>query len=463
MSVTINVSHTDSNAASPQKSAQSSGAQTEQLTTKDDIALTRPHSLLRKKSGELIKSSLRLSSLAKLASSASLLSPSKSVRFASRLANIKMFDGTDSPSVVSTTDNSPAGTPPAVGGEGYFDLRWGDDSCSISDSDEEDIVTPPGPTKYKWEWSNFKPVRNLHCTDSTPVYLLTLLLSLDSTALNGMLMAKNIAFEKALSIKMTFDGWQSRLIMNNVPYVRSFNAINYDQFRFSIPLQNLSSVVNVEFVIRYVVNNETYWDNNLLRNYKLKLVKQKPPAKFNYNFPSQSLPQFDELVTKLTLYQDAAKADLDDGSYTYAKSSPSKRSDFHSRYDFNAELSSPRGKNKPVSDKLPAPSFQSYLSLTIPTRPPLKHSYSSSDIPDKPRTSQSFKARQAKMANAAKTAGANPVPSDMETNSTQYADFLKNFCFFGATGPQPPLMAPLGTQRSSPATTFHMLSDSIHT
>lgn len=326
------------------------------------------------------------------------------------------------------------------------------------------MITPPGPTKYKWDWSNFRLVTNLHCTDGTPIYLLTLLLSADSTSLNGMLMAKNIAFEKAISIKLTFDGWQSKLIINNVSYVRSFAAINYDQFRFSIPLQNLASVVNVEFVIRYEVANQTFWDNNLQRNYKLKLVKQKPQTKgFNYNFPSQSLPQFDELVTKLNLYQTEAKANLDDGNYTYLKSSPSKtRSDFHSRYDFNAELSKPRESKKPsTSDKIPAPAFQSYLSL-MPTRPPLKHSFSSSDIPEKPKYSQSYKARQNASTSKPTTSQEEPT----KFNSQSYANLLEKYCFFGGDEqPQtsPLLTAPLGGSKiDSPASTFHLLSDSIH-
>lgn len=459
MTVTINISSSDSETSSATKPAP-------KVQAKDDSALTRPHPLLKKKSGELIKSSLRLSSLTKSASASSLLSPTKSVRFASRLANIKMFDGTDSPSVVSTTENSPTGTPPAAeGGESYFDLRWDDDeSDSNSVSDEEGVITPPGPTKYKWDWSNFRLVTNLHCTDGTPIYLLTLLLSADSTSLNGMLMAKNIAFEKAISIKLTFDGWQSKLIINNVSYVRSFAAINYDQFRFSIPLQNLASVVNVEFVIKYEVANQTFWDNNLQRNYKLKLVKQKPQTKgFNYNFPSQSLPQFDELVTKLNLYQTEAKANLDDGNYTYLKSSPSKtRSDFHSRYDFNAELSKPRESKKPsTSDKIPAPAFQSYLSL-MPTRPPLKHSFSSSDIPEKPKYSQSYKARQNASTSKPTTSQEEPT----KFNSQSYANLLEKYCFFGGDEqPQtsPLLTAPLGGSKiDSPASTFHLLSDSIH-
>ncbi|RLV85036.1 Protein phosphatase 1 regulatory subunit [Meyerozyma sp. JA9] len=458
MTVTINISSSDSEASPATKP-------TPKVQAKDDSALSRPHPLLKKKSGELVKSSLRLSSLTKCASASSLLSPTKSVRFASRLANIKMFDGTDSPSVVSTTENSPTGTPPAAeGGDSYFDLRWDDDeSDSNSVSDEEGVITPPGPTKYKWDWSNFRSVTNLHCTDGTPIYLSTLSLSADSTSLNGMLMAKNIAFEKAISIKLTFDGWQSKLIINNVSYVRSFAAINYDQFRFSIPLQNLASVVNVEFVIRYEVANQSFWDNNLQRNYKLKLVKQRPqPNRFNYNFPSQSLPQFDELVTKLNSYQTEAKANLDDGNYTYSKSSPSKtRSDFHSRYDFNTELSKPRdSKKSSASDKIPAPAFQSYSSL-MPIRPPLKHSFSSSDIPEKPKYSQSYKARQ----NASAPKSTNSQEEPTKFNSQSYANLLEKYCFFGGDEqPQTsPLTAPLGGSKiDSPASTFHLLSDSIH-
>ncbi|KAI5960763.1 uncharacterized protein KGF55_004333 [Candida pseudojiufengensis] len=83
--------------------------------------------LLRKKSGELIKSSLKLSPHSFLQRSISspniiqnngnnnrideILSPRKSVRFASRLINVKMFDGCESPASVSSL-NSPCDSPP---------------------------------------------------------------------------------------------------------------------------------------------------------------------------------------------------------------------------------------------------------------------------------------------------------------------------------------------------------------
>lgn len=462
MAITISVSTSDSESEVASKMPKSSSQ------SKDDCALVHPHPLLRKKSGELIKSSLRLSALSKSASSSALLSPSKSVRFASRLANIKMFDGADSPSVVSTTENSPAGTPPGKQshGEGYFDLRWDDDSDSNSVTDEEGAVTPPGPSKYKWEWANFRLVTNLYSPGNAPIYLLSLMLSQDATQLNGLLMVKNLAFEKAINIKLTFDEWQSKLILNNVTYVRSFAATNYDQFRFSIPLQNLPSTVNIEFVFKYDVADQTYWDNNMLRNYKLKLVRHKPQSKsFNYNFPSQSLPQFDELVSKLNLYQSTAKANLDDGNYVYTRPSLTKaRSDLHSRYDFNTELSKPRGSNGSAEKVAapPAPMFQSYLSLSVPARPPLKHSFSSSDIPEKPKYSKSYMARK-------NTAKVTPPQTTQEEptkfNSQSYTNLLEKYCFFGGSEQQgaPLVSAPLGGSKiDSPATTFHLLSDSIH-
>lgn len=94
--------------------------------------IARP-SLIRKKSGEIVKSSLKLSSLLQRSLSTPQLSTMgnkgstrKSVRFASRLANVKTFDGCDSPSTVSLA-NSPCTSPPCEFESGFEDVDVDDD------------------------------------------------------------------------------------------------------------------------------------------------------------------------------------------------------------------------------------------------------------------------------------------------------------------------------------------------
>ncbi|KAK7679290.1 hypothetical protein QCA50_017677 [Cerrena zonata] len=69
-----------------------------------------------------------------------MLSPNKSVRFASRLANVKMFDGNDSPSTVATAENTPLGSPHHEEMDSYFQLNWNDEETSSEE--ENDVVHP---------------------------------------------------------------------------------------------------------------------------------------------------------------------------------------------------------------------------------------------------------------------------------------------------------------------------------
>ncbi|KAI3405151.2 hypothetical protein KGF56_002107 [Candida oxycetoniae] len=110
----------------PPPSSLSSSSQSSSSQSSLSLSSSKPQppKLVRKKSGELVKSSLRLnrsSLLQRSLSSPNFISnnhnsngsesPRKSVRFASRLTNVKMFDEMESPASVSSR-NSPCDSPP---------------------------------------------------------------------------------------------------------------------------------------------------------------------------------------------------------------------------------------------------------------------------------------------------------------------------------------------------------------
>lgn len=197
--------------------------------------------MIRKKSGELVKSSLKMNR------------SNKNVRFNNNI-DIKQFDGSESPETVSTS-NSPQSDYEA---EDYFSYNHYPQQHHNETIDATDVIHSK---KYTMVLHNITDNNNSPYVHVTSV-------SYKDNKLHGRLYCLNLAFEKHFQLKLSFNGWQSCIIYNNrFKYLTSHN--NYDVFEFDIDLfpQSLS----FEFVLNYKVNNEIYWDNNDCRNYKIIL------------------------------------------------------------------------------------------------------------------------------------------------------------------------------------------------
>lgn len=242
-----------------------------------------------------LKSSLKLPKLTKLYSTSNL-SP-KLVRFASRLENVKMFNGKDSPSTVSL-QNTPVGSPNAYNFDlsDYFSSHRNFTDLGLSDLDSDlDSDTFVEYTKdklYRVSSSNFSAPKNIYDKQNSPVYLQQMTMGTDKKSLVLMVMCQNLAFEKQISVKLTYNNWQSTLIFNSSSHVKSFSSVNFDQFKFVIPLSHLPSLISAQFCLRYEVNGQTYWDNNSGRNYNVVFSSYvKPHDSFTYKTPTFATPE----------------------------------------------------------------------------------------------------------------------------------------------------------------------------
>lgn len=243
-----------------------------------------------------LKLSLKVSSLTKLYSTLNI-SP-KLVRFASRIANVKTFDGRDSPSAVSL-QNSPTDSPTnSFASPDYFSVRHNftdlgfsdDDDPSLSDLDMDVYQQYTKDKHYKITRSNFVAPKNIYDKRDSAVYLQQATLSSDRKLLVLLVMCQNLAYEKKLSVKLTLNNWNSVLIFNNYTYMKLFTSVNFDQFQFVIPFSHFPSSITPQFCIRYDVNNNTYWDNNASKNYSFSLTatqEVKEPSTF---FTSAKIP-----------------------------------------------------------------------------------------------------------------------------------------------------------------------------
>lgn len=104
-------------------------------------------------------------------------------------------------------------------------------------------------------------LKNLVCLENCTV---------QERALTGTIKVRNLAYEKSVHVRITFDTWKSFqdvecTFMNNV-----YGCQDANTFSFAIELPGYVPPQNkVEFCISYRTGEQTYWDNNDGRNYGL--------------------------------------------------------------------------------------------------------------------------------------------------------------------------------------------------
>ncbi|MCJ1464201.1 hypothetical protein MMC07_002814 [Pseudocyphellaria aurata] len=239
----------------------------------DDELRIRP-SMVRKKSGEVVRPALR-PALAKRRPSSMPGTPtySKAVHFDSRLEHVRHFLQVDRPLAVS------AGSSPV---ESTFD---------------DDVEFPFGgddakSTSFPFEWeirlTNFPadtPERR-----SMPIRVERAYLSSDNKNLMGAIAAKNIAFHKLVVARFTLDYWKttSEVVADYSREIRQKpDHDDCDRFLFSIKLEDQANLENksLYFCVRYNVNGQEFWDNNNSINYQVDFSKKAKPQNGKNGMP----------------------------------------------------------------------------------------------------------------------------------------------------------------------------------
>ncbi|XP_062925148.1 protein phosphatase 1 regulatory subunit 3B isoform X1 [Mobula hypostoma] len=86
----------------------------------------------------------------------------------------------------------------------------------------------------------------------------------------GTIKVKNIAFEKSLKVRITFDTWKT-FQDHDCCYVQdSYGGSDRDTFMFTVCLpEYIAPHERIEFAICYECGGKTFWDNNKGENYRL--------------------------------------------------------------------------------------------------------------------------------------------------------------------------------------------------
>ncbi|CAB4379036.1 unnamed protein product [Rhizophagus irregularis] len=226
--------------------------------------------ILRKKSGEIVKPSLK-----KGLSKSEPVTPTfpKYVHFNTDLEQIRLFNEAQRPQAVSADVSSDE--------ESDDDNVFDDNILGYSASDDEDdnieepelIISLP----------NRPVITTLH--SSKPVFVESIYLSQDKRKLQGRIMVQNIAFQKTVDVRYTFDFWStvSEVRATFVEGITSKdNKNSFDAFIFSIELidnsRNPIDGKTMYFAVHYSVENNDFWDNNNGSNYQVNFKRITPPS-----------------------------------------------------------------------------------------------------------------------------------------------------------------------------------------
>ncbi|ODQ82332.1 carbohydrate-binding module family 21 protein [Babjeviella inositovora NRRL Y-12698] len=419
--------------------------------------------LLRKKSGNIVRSSLKLPLLARCNS----MPVNKNVRFAAMLEDVKTFNEFERPIAVSN-ENSPVSTPRG-NARRRANFNWNysseDSEDDYDDDDNEiDAAYESEDVASQVEWkitSNNIPILKTRDYSADRI-IFDSVHSTTNTTLTGLVYVKNVAFDKRVSVKLTVDNWKTFSFIHGF-YVSSNNYGDYDKFRFVINLSNLNfsyydKLVNLEFCIRYEVGGETFWDSNGGSNYNLLLQKKSKPA----------LQQF---LVKKSSAAAASLIPLKSGNSSKHRQTSSEGG-FMSRYSFD-NVSSEYNCNdsyftfKPSASMSTKPSTVSPALSVASTFKPVASALSVTSAPstptkpasiaNKPRYSNKYKQKHqlaldsdsksplvsSASADAINTlaAASGPLshpstvkPSNGLYSSQSYTDLVRSYCFFKGDG-----------------------------
>jgi hypothetical protein len=237
-------------------------------------AAVRMPPLPRKKSGEPLKSSLKLKrtpswgSLTVITDPVNSSSPKsapatlahKGVRFHSQLEHVKLFLAKQKPLAVSRDGNltDTSGTESEVPPLIY---------AHSDDLKERPLVmhhidVPTAPSLSE---------------DTRDVVVENI--DLVGTTIEGIVRVRNLAFEKWITVRFTLDKWQT-ISEVTARYKESLPDGTFDRFMFTIKLADVLSRAEEKtlyLAVRYSVAGREIWDNNSGRNYQVQVVREKAP------------------------------------------------------------------------------------------------------------------------------------------------------------------------------------------
>lgn len=414
------------------------------------------YKLVRKKSGELVKPSLKepgyFDSNVKRSKSLPTTPTYKQVHFGGD-NHVRYFKKRDVPSAISASNS------PALDG---IDALLQEVQLDDEDDDEdEDFQLGPAPqfnlnssaiTKYpnphhqpliEWElkllnFGNISYDAKIH-QQASPVFLERVFISVDKKYLIGHIAVKNICFEKHVTIRYTLDDWCTII---EIPTTYSADRPNvlkqndYDRFTFKVSLENLFNSFRIRenydsspreqankysLCVKYTSADKEFWDNNNTMNYDLKLTKKLKNHSDSKIQEHSKRPRYSSSYLKRRLSDsklEVTSPQLESSTNSFYQNDNSSsdvndfvKNDFYMSSPMFTSLSShSENKFKHSPDSLFSPPINTHNSQSPLPQPAPMFLKSDADLHER-FTGQ---------------AGSSLL------DSKSYRDFLENYCFFSS-------------------------------
>lgn len=311
----------------------------------DDGYRTAP-AMVRKKSGEVVKSSLKTPNRSRPCSVPSTPTFPKAVHFDAHLEHVRHFLHQEKPSAVS------AGSSPVESYDGESEFPF---------PGEEAFRSREPPFEWEINLPNFP--KDLEARKHLPARVERVCLSNDNKNLIGTVAVTNMSFQKSVVVRFTLDYWETVSEVTaefNSDVRKKQREEGVDRFIFNIKLVDQ---VNLErkilfFCVRYTVGGQEFWDNNHGFNFQVDFNKKAKPqngkkvvlprSKPSTSVRAKSVPNFDELEGYNDAFfvkepEDASlpktkSIDVTDTTESLARRANPSGNAFGNRYDFGASL-----------------------------------------------------------------------------------------------------------------------------
>ncbi|BGP37714.1 hypothetical protein JCM10449v2_001631 [Rhodotorula kratochvilovae] len=227
-------------------------------TLTDDLVFAKPALMVRKKSGELVRPSLKTDTsrrdFSKPRSAPATPVCPKYVHFDTQLEHVKHFLAQQRPAAVSRS-GSPIETETEEEPESFpFPAMAQPQAGTVK------LVLPNFPTQSRLE---------------RDAYVESLTMTPDGKSIRGIVRVRNLAFEKWVAVRFTLDHWQT-VSEVSAEHHESIPGGVADRFAFTIRLQDLLAHIEhktMYLAVRYTVGGREIWDNNDGQNYRVEFKR----------------------------------------------------------------------------------------------------------------------------------------------------------------------------------------------
>ncbi|KAF8251374.1 hypothetical protein K440DRAFT_539473 [Wilcoxina mikolae CBS 423.85] len=413
-----------------------SGSHSGSISDIEDDAYRIAPAMVRKKSGEVVKSSLKSPGRSRPCSVPSTPTfPPKNVHFDSRIEHVRHFLHSEKPSAVSV------GSSPV---EGVYDAENEYPFGCDDELPQFEIGLPNFPKDHE-------------SRKSLPARLEKVCLSTDKKSLIGTVAVANVAFQKHVVARFTFDYWQTVSEVSaewSSDVRRRERDDGIDRFVFKIKLAEQAHLEKktLFFCCRYNAAGQEFWDNNGGVNFQVdfKKTSRTPTRSTPSHLPRstaarpRSMPEFDlddEFYSELGApgssrpKPKAKSVQVEEDAVLPARRANPAGNAFGNRYDFRNSFQAtvrqqPKVPVVDVTDASPPAMEASYFNMT-------------SQAASKPRT-LAADLSSTTPPHSPSISGAGP-PEIFSTDnfwthedkpsieSPSYRELLDNYCFFGSS------------------------------